>query len=97
MRVGGARGGAQPGSCRGLQALAVGKGLLPLTPDVFFADGQLTVFLQTRSALAVDSAFPFRQQVSGFAGGFLPDDAAQDIEVVDFAENILKLLQVGAP
>src|SRR6266852_6094019 len=97
MRVCGARGGPEAGASDRIQALTLRELLLPFLPNAVFPDGQLAIIRESRATLPLDGAVPFRLKRGGLAGRFLLDDSAQDIEVVYFAQNILKLLEVGAP
>src|ERR1700738_1128772 len=97
MCIRGASGSTEPGNRGCLQPLSMRQGLLPFVPNAVLPNGQFAILLEPSIALALDRALPFGLQVCGFAGSLLLDNAAQDVEVVHFTENVLKLLQVRAP
>ncbi len=92
MRICSARCGAKPGDGGRFKALAMRQGLLPLAPDAVFSNGQLTILLQTRATLALDGAFPLRQELGGFAVRLLLDNHPEHVEIVHLAQDVLELL-----
>ena len=70
-----------------------------MTPDLRqagFAEGELAVGIDAGAALAVEDFGP-RRGIVGFGCFGGADEGGEDIEVVNFAEEILEALEVAAP
>ena len=101
-RVGSAGGGSQASHRCEREALALWQAVAPIVPEAGFAERKLAIGFDALGALAMDDFLPDVMRVGervlcGFVVGrvFCDDILQQDrqnIEIVDFAENVLEAL-----
>src|SRR6266852_7578707 len=97
MHIRGARRDPKARDRRSAQPFVMRQSFLPVAPKAVFPNSQLAILLQASAALTLDRAFPLRPQIRGFADSLLLDNPAQHVQIVDLAQNVLEVLQIGAP
>src|SRR5580700_227321 len=97
MSIGSARGGAEAGHGRKREAFALRQAVAPVIPEAGFSQRQLAVRFDALAAFAVNRFFPGVLYVGGALRRDVFDRYSKHIEVVDFAQQVLKALQVVAP
>src|SRR6266849_1123925 len=97
MRINGAGRGAQTGQSGGFDAAIRGEAGTPDVPEAGLAESELAIGFDAFSALLLDDFLPKFERVFGFEKVRLPDDICEDVEIVNFAEQVLEALEIVAP
>src|ERR1700720_2276590 len=97
MRIGSSRGGAEARHGREREAFALRQSVAPVIPKAGFSQGELAVGLDALAAFATNHFFPVVLHIRGVLRRDLLDRSGEDIQVVDFTQEVLKALQVVAP
>src|SRR6202790_4525716 len=90
-------GGAGASHGRGLCALVLRQAGGPVGPDAGLAESEFTVLVEALVAGAVDHAVPFGEKLGNVGLGFVAYEEGEHVEIVDFAQDILQALELGAP
>src|SRR5437773_6173595 len=97
MRINGAGSGAKAGQRGGFNAAVRGKAGAPDVPEAGFTESEPPIRFDAFFALALDKFMPEPERVLGFVKVGLFDDRSQDVKIVDFAEDVLKALEIVTP
>src|ERR1700674_1935417 len=97
MRINGAGCGAQPCQRGDFDAAIRGEPGAPEVPEAGLAESELAISFDAFAALAQDDFLPELKRIFCFEKVRLPDEFGQDVEIVNFAEQVLEALEIGAP
>src|SRR6267143_715451 len=97
MRINGAGRRAQASQSGGFDTAIRGEAGTPDVPEAGLAKSKLTIRLDAFAALALDEFVPEFQRVFGFVEVRLPYNFRENVQVVNFAKQVLKALETIAP
>src|SRR6266851_4179596 len=97
MGINGAGRGAQASQSGGFDAAIRGEAGTPDVPEAGLAESEPAIGLDAFIALLLDDFLPKFERVFGFEKVRLPDDICEDVEIVNFAEQVLEALEIVAP